>query len=96
MASYSVYLVQCRDGSIYTGIATDVKRRIAEHEDGTRGARYLRGKGPLQLVFARVIGDRSLATKLESRIKRLPRIDKADVRRLPQRIDAMLQELAGQ
>jgi hypothetical protein len=44
-AEYSVYLVRCRDGSLYTGIAKDVARRIAAHEQGTTGAKYLRGKG---------------------------------------------------
>ncbi len=93
---YSVYLVRCRDGSIYTGIATDVSRRLTEHKGGIKGAKYLRGKGPLQLVYQREIGDRSLATRIEHRIKRLPTEEKQDFARLPEKIDSFLGELADQ
>lgn len=93
MSVYSVYLVRCRDGSLYTGIATDVARRIAEHEDGAKGAKYLRGRGPLTLVYQQEIGDRSLASKIESRIKRLSSTEKSDVENLVRRIAVFLQEL---
>jgi putative endonuclease len=93
---YSVYLVRCGDGSIYTGIATDVTRRIAEHEDGGKGAKFLRGKGPLELVYQREIGSRSLATRLEYRIKQIPPEDKRDARRLPATIESLLDELRDQ
>ena len=93
MSVYSVYLVRCRDGSLYTGIATDVARRIAEHEDGAKGAKYLRGRGPLTLVYQQEIGDRSLASKIESRIKRLSSAEKSDVENLVRRIAVFLQEL---
>jgi putative endonuclease len=92
MPAYSVYLVRCRDGSLYTGIATDVSRRIIEHEDGAKGAKYLRGRGPLKLVYQQEIGDRSLASKVESRVKRLPRSEKADLTSLSERIDGFLLE----
>jgi putative endonuclease len=77
MAQWSVYIVRCGDGTLYTGIATDVRRRVAEHarRDG-RGAKYLRGRGPLRLVFAREIGARSLALRIESRIKKFPKARK--------------------
>ena len=77
MAKWSVYLVRCRDGSLYTGIATDVRRRFAEHagREG-RGAKYLRGRGPLRLVFVRAVGSRGLALRIESRIKKLPKARK--------------------
>ncbi len=68
---YSLYIVRCADGSLYTGIATDVERRLDEHADGNRGAKYLRGKGPLKLEFAEYIGDRSRASQAEFRVKRL-------------------------
>jgi putative endonuclease len=90
---YSVYLVRCRDGSLYTGIAKDVTRRIAAHEQGTTGAKYLRGKGPLELVFQRPIGDRGLAQRVEYRIKRLSRVEKEALHHLPGRIDTLLDEL---
>lgn len=73
---FSLYIVRCADGSLYTGIATDVARRVKEHESGPRGAKYLRGRGPLTLAFQTCIGDRSAATKAEYHVKKLPRSDK--------------------
>ena len=70
-----LYLVRCRDGSLYTGISTDVQRRFAAHVKD-RGARRLRGRGPLQLVYTRAVGDRGLAARVEYRVKRLSRADK--------------------
>ena len=70
---YSVYILRCGDGSYYTGIATDVSRRMQEHRAGPRGAKYLRGRGPLELVFSCQVGDRATASQLEFRIKRLSR-----------------------
>ncbi len=73
---YSVYIVQCADGTYYTGIATDVARRMREHTSGPRGAKYLKGRGPLSLVFSEEAGDRSRASQVEYHIKRLSRSDK--------------------
>lgn len=70
---FSLYIVRCADGTLYTGIATDVQRRVEEHRSGARGARFLRGKGPLEIVFAEVVGDRALASRLEHRVKQLNR-----------------------
>lgn len=70
-----LYLIRCRDGSLYTGISTDVARRFAAHR-ANRGARRLRGRGPLELVFAQPLGDRSLALRVEHRVKRWSRADK--------------------
>ena len=67
-----VYIVRCRSGSLYTGIATDVERRFAEHQ-GNSGAKYLRGRGPLTLVFKLRVGPKSRALKVERSIKRLPK-----------------------
>jgi len=75
---WSIYMVRCRDGSLYTGIATDIERRFAEHQAGT-GAKYLRGRAPLKLVFKKRIGSRSLALKIERMIKRLPKDKKERV-----------------
>lgn len=86
MPTYSVYLVRCRDGSVYTGIATDVARRLAEHDQGAKGAKFLRGKGPLTLIYEQEIGDRSLASKIESRVKRLPKMAKENQVELSARI----------
>ena len=69
---WSVYLIRCGDGSLYTGIATDVDRRFAEHlSQGPKAAKYLRGRLPLEIVYRREIGSRSEASKEELRIKAL-------------------------
>ncbi|MDH3491177.1 MAG: GIY-YIG nuclease family protein [Gammaproteobacteria bacterium] len=73
---FSLYIVRCSDDSLYTGIAADVRKRICEHESSPRGARYLRGKGPLRLEFAEQVGDRGVASTLEYRVKRLTRARK--------------------
>lgn len=75
-ADYSLYILHCSDGSLYTGIAIDVDRRLSEHERGTRGARYLRGRAPYRLVFEERVGDRSEAQSLEYRVKKLDRTAK--------------------
>jgi len=66
-----VYMLRTRDGRLYTGISTDPVRRLRQHECGLRGARSLRGKGPLQLVWLETASDRSLASKREAAIKKL-------------------------
>jgi len=76
--AWSLYLVRTKDGALYTGITVDVERRLAQHADGT-GAKALRGRGPLQLAFARRIGAHGAALRLERRVKRL---DKAGKERL--------------
>jgi len=90
---FSLYLLRCADGSLYTGIATDVRRRLCEHESGSRGARYLRGRGPLELVLERRVGDRALASRIEHRVKRLPRLQKERLVRRPERLDELLRSL---
>lgn len=70
--TWSLYLIRCSDSTLYTGITTDVAERFVQHcEGGSRGAKYLRGRGPLQLVFSAEVGDRSQASRLEWRVKRL-------------------------
>ena len=73
---FSLYIVRCADNSLYTGIAADVGKRLAEHESGSRGAKYLRGRQPLKLEYSREVGDRALACRLEYRVKRLSRTQK--------------------
>ena len=86
-------MLRCADGSLYTGIATDVSRRISEHEQGRRGAKYLRGRGPFELVYQQAVGDRSVATKIEYCVKRLSRTEKEDLQKIPLLIDKLLDEL---
>ena len=70
-----LYLVRCKDGSLYTGISTDVQRRLADHGHN-RGARRLRGRGPLQLVYSQPMGDRGAALRMEHRVKKLSKAEK--------------------
>jgi putative endonuclease len=76
---FSLYILRCADGALYTGITVDIERRLAEHAAGRRGARCLRGKGPLELVFSEVIGDRAAASRLEYRVKQLSRAQKIEL-----------------
>ncbi|SBT62000.1 GIY-YIG nuclease superfamily protein [Plesiomonas shigelloides] len=64
-----LYMVRMADGRLYTGISTDVARRFSQHVNG-KGARALRGKGPLALVWQQQVGAHSVALKLEYRLKR--------------------------
>jgi len=66
-----VYIVLARDGSLYTGIAGDAERRVAEHNAGRRGAKALRGKRPVRLLRRWLCEDRSAALRLEAAIKKL-------------------------
>ncbi|QQK63212.1 GIY-YIG nuclease family protein [Cobetia sp. cqz5-12] len=70
-SEWSLYVLETAQGRLYTGISTDVARRLSEHEGGKRGARALRGKAPLTLCYQQVVGDRSRALKLEYRVKQL-------------------------
>lgn len=87
MDKWSVYLVRCKDDSLYAGVALDVDRRLEEHREGKRGAKYLRGRAPLELVLKRELGDRSLALKVELRIKKLSRKAKENLIENPQMVD---------
>ncbi|MDA0988491.1 MAG: GIY-YIG nuclease family protein [Chloroflexi bacterium] len=77
MSDWYLYLIRCRDGTLYTGISTDVDRRFAQHQ-GTwnAGSKYLKGRGPLRLVFQEKLGSRSLALKVERRVKRMSKAGK--------------------
>lgn len=76
-AVWWLYVIQCRDGSLYTGVSTDVQRRFSEHQQqGAKTARYLRGRGPLRLVFSIEAGGRGDALKMEYRVKQLTRSEK--------------------
>lgn len=70
MTRWYVYLLECRDGSVYTGIATDVERRYAQHAAG-RGARYTRAHPPLRLLGHFEYPDRAAASRAEYAIKQL-------------------------
>jgi putative endonuclease len=76
--AWYLYLIRCGDGSIYTGVSTDVSRRLAEHRCG-KGARYLRGRGPLLLARKIRVGGKSDAFKMEWRVKKLSPSRKKDL-----------------
>jgi len=73
-----LYVVRCADGTLYTGIARNVSARIALHETG-KGARYTRGRGPLELCAVRRCADKGRALRLEYAMKRLSRAEKEAV-----------------
>ncbi|AIR59604.1 GIY-YIG nuclease superfamily protein [Cedecea neteri] len=75
MTPWYLYLIRCPDNRLYTGITTDVARRFAQHQSG-KGAKALRGRGVLDLVFSQVVGNRSLALRAEYRIKQLSKAEK--------------------
>ena len=70
-----LYILRCGDGSLYTGITTDVEKRLEAHRIG-KGAKYTRGRGPLELVYREECGDHSNALKREMEIKALSREEK--------------------
>ena len=84
-----MYIVRCRDGNLYTGIATDVERRIADHL-ANKGAKYLRGRGPLKLVFKKQVGQIGRALIAERKIKRLPKHKKEALVKTGAGIEALL------
>ncbi|MBK9796303.1 MAG: GIY-YIG nuclease family protein [Holophagaceae bacterium] len=71
-----VYLLRCSDGTLYCGIALDVVARLKVHEEG-KGAKYTRGRGPLELVYREACTSKPAALQRERAIKRLPRARKA-------------------
>jgi putative endonuclease len=75
MEAWFVYIAECVDGTLYVGIARDVAARLAAHDAG-RGARYTRGRGPLQLLVKRRCATHGDALRLEMALKRLSRQDK--------------------
>lgn len=75
MSDWFVYILKCRDETLYTGIATDVQARVAKHETG-KGAKYTRGRGPLKLVFVEAQESASAAHMRENEIKKMTRAEK--------------------
>jgi len=70
-----VYMLECRDGSLYTGITDDFEKRFKAHQEG-KGAKYTRGRGPLRLRYQEVCQTHGDALRREYAIKQLPRTDK--------------------
>ena len=74
-SGWFVYIVECSDNTLYTGVATDIEARLAEHNAG-RGAKYTRARLPVALVYSEKAKDRSTALRREHVIKRMPTLDK--------------------
>ncbi|MBQ9767167.1 MAG: GIY-YIG nuclease family protein [Lachnospiraceae bacterium] len=84
---YFVYLLRCVDGSLYTGITTDVKRRFAEHvKGGKKGAKYTKNHAPEKVAVAWRVENRSVASKFEWQIKHLTKQQKEALCEAPERL----------
>lgn len=77
-----VYLLRCGDGTLYCGIALDVAARLQQHQDG-KGAKYTRGRGPLELAYAEPSDSKAAALRRERAVKRLSRAAKARLAGIP-------------
>lgn len=73
---YFVYILKCNDDTLYTGITTDLERRVKEHNDSKLGAKYTKARRPVKLVYSKKIVDRSAALIEEARIKKLSKMAK--------------------
>lgn len=74
--AYYVYMVRCVDDTLYTGITTDVARRVIEHNTSVRGAKYTRARRPVELVYSEKFADRASAGAAEYQLKKLSRTEK--------------------
>lgn len=92
--TWFVYMARCADGSLYTGIARDVEERIAAHDAG-KGAKYTRGRGPLEVVAVRRCPSKGDALRLELAVKALPRPAKELLIR-PRRLAAFARTLTSE
>ncbi len=75
---YFVYILSCQDGTLYTGITTNIERRVREHNVGPIGAKYTSSRRPVVLLYSKQYADRSSASREEARIKKLDRLNKLD------------------
>jgi len=76
---YYLYILKCADKTLYTGITTDLKRRIGEHNSSKLGAKYTSSRRPVKLVYSKKFKNRSTASKEEARIKKLKRVKKLEL-----------------
>ena len=79
MSPYTVYILECADGTYYTGITTDITRRIKEHNHSPKGAKYTQARRPVILRYHEEHPDKSLALKREIEIKRMKRSAKINL-----------------
>lgn len=93
--SWFLYLIECSDGSVYTGIATDVQARYAKHVNGT-GARYTRSRKPVALLATFELADRSSALRAEYRVKQLAPVEKRALAAGARTLESVLPHLDAQ
>jgi putative endonuclease len=74
--AYTLYILQCSDGTYYTGIAIDVEKRVIEHNTSDKGAKYTRARRPVTLMYREICSDKSSALKRELAIKKMKRTAK--------------------
>ena len=77
--TWYLYVLQCSDGTYYTGVTTDMKRRLYEHNNSNRGSKYTRARRPVKLIYFSEHESRSFAQKAEHRFKKLTRTQKQGV-----------------
>ena len=77
--SYFIYILRCNDDTLYTGISTDITRRLFEHNNSNKGAKYTKVRRPVSLVYSEESTDRSTASKREYEIKKLTREKKLEL-----------------
>jgi|TARA_B110000238_G_C16053228_1_gene407057 putative endonuclease len=75
MDAWVVYILECKDKTLYTGITNNLERRVQQHESG-QGAKYTKGRGPFRIMYTQECEDRSLALRREHEIKQLSRSEK--------------------
>jgi len=76
---YYLYILKCADETLYTGITTDLERRVGEHNDTKLGAKYTASRQPVKLVYSKNFKNRSLASKAEAQIKKLKKAEKLEL-----------------
>nr|WP_241856172.1 GIY-YIG nuclease family protein [Sulfurimonas lithotrophica] len=79
MSKWKVYVLKCADDTLYTGVATDLDRRLDEHNSSTKGAKYTRVRRPVELVYYENCADRVDASRREYEIKQLSRKEKLEL-----------------
>ena len=73
---YYLYILKCADNTLYTGITTDLKRRVGEHNGGKLGAKYTSARRPVEVVYSKKFKNRALASRAEAKIKKITRAEK--------------------
>jgi len=71
-----VYMLRCSDDTLYSGVTTDLERRVQEHNGSKKGAKYTKARQPVELVYSQIVGDRSEAQIKEAQLRKLSRKEK--------------------